>query len=68
MEHLTAFAAEAIAAGGDGMKAIMHRYPDVPVEVAAEAECAARFAGVEGWWKKVEDQIETEIIARAITG
>lgn len=66
MAHLTEFAAEAIKAGGDGYKAIKHRYPDTPDDVAWEADIDAHAAATEAWWQSVEKTIDGEIIKSAL--
>ncbi|MEF2551331.1 hypothetical protein VQ042_08125 [Aurantimonas sp. A2-1-M11] len=66
LDELAKIAAEAMARGEDGWKALV--LMGVPVSVATEAWLIADEAKTESWWQKVERTIDGEIIRKAIGG
>ena len=66
LDELAKVAADAMARGEDGMKAVENM--GVPTAVAAEAWVIADRAETERWWQQVERTIDGEIIRKAIGG
>ncbi|WP_203566180.1 hypothetical protein [Aurantimonas aggregata] len=66
LDELAKVAAEAMARGEDGMKAVEDM--GVPTSIAAEAWVIADRAEAKRWWQRVERTIDGEVIRKAIGG